>query len=80
MEINFSRPCGTRAVADEDPALKRRAIVGLSLWDGDGFCFGRWVAVCQHPDSLGLAHFQLSRGDERRAKIILRWTFGAFGG
>ena len=46
----------------------------------DGFCLGRWVAVRQHPDSLGLAHFRLSRGDERRAKIILRWTFGAFGG
>jgi hypothetical protein len=37
------------------------------------------LAVRQHPDSLGLAHFRLSRWDERRAKIILRWTFGAFG-
>jgi hypothetical protein len=37
------------------------------------------LAVRQHPDSLGLAHFRLARWDERRAKIILRWTFGAFG-
>jgi hypothetical protein len=27
----FSRPCGTRAGADEYPALKRRAILGSSL-------------------------------------------------
>jgi len=39
----FSRPGGTRADADGYPALKHRAIVGLSLWDGDGFCLGRWV-------------------------------------
>jgi len=37
------------------------------------------VAVRQLPESLGLAHFRLSRGVERRAKIILRWTFGAIG-
>jgi len=37
----------------EDPALKRRAIVGLSLWDGDGFGFGRMVAA--RKDLLSLA-------------------------
>ena len=31
VEMNFSRPGGTLAGADDDPALKRRAIVGLSL-------------------------------------------------
>jgi hypothetical protein len=31
VEMNFSRPGGTHAGADDDPALKRRAIVGLSL-------------------------------------------------
>jgi hypothetical protein len=31
-----SRPCGTCAGADEYPALKRRAIVGLSRWDERG--------------------------------------------
>jgi hypothetical protein len=30
----FSRPCGTCAGADGYPALKRRAIIGLSPWDG----------------------------------------------
>jgi hypothetical protein len=34
--MKFSRPCGTRAGADEYPALKRRAIVGLSRWDERG--------------------------------------------
>lgn len=29
----FNRPGGTCADADADPALKRRAIVGLSRWD-----------------------------------------------
>ena len=29
----FSHPVGTRADADDDPALKRRAIVGLPRWD-----------------------------------------------
>jgi hypothetical protein len=37
------------------------------------------VAVRPHPDILSLAHFRLSREDERRAKIILLWTFGAIG-
>ena len=32
----FCRPCGTRAGANDDPALKRRAIVGLSRWDERG--------------------------------------------
>jgi hypothetical protein len=36
MRHPFSRPCGTRAGADEYPALKRRAIVGLSRWDEHG--------------------------------------------
>jgi hypothetical protein len=45
----------------------------------DRFSFGRLVAVSQHPDSLGLAYFRLSRWDEHRAKIILRWTFSAIG-
>jgi hypothetical protein len=31
------------------------------------------------PDTLCLANFRLSIWDERRAKIILRWTFGAIG-
>jgi len=29
--MNFSRPGGTHAGDNDDPALKRRAIVGLSL-------------------------------------------------
>jgi hypothetical protein len=29
--MNFSRPGGTHAGTNDDPALKRRAIVGLSL-------------------------------------------------
>jgi len=33
---SFSRPGGTRADADDDPALKRRAIIGMSLWDKRG--------------------------------------------
>jgi len=33
----FSRPCGTRAGDGRYPALKRRAIAGLSLWDGKQF-------------------------------------------
>jgi hypothetical protein len=33
MRHPFSRPNGTCAGADEDPALKRRAIIGLSRWD-----------------------------------------------
>src|ERR1035437_8878999 len=36
MRWAFSRPGGTLAGADDDPALKRRAIVGLSRWDEDG--------------------------------------------
>jgi hypothetical protein len=32
----FSRPGGTLAGAGDDPALKRRAIVGLSRWDEGG--------------------------------------------
>ena len=32
----FSRPGGTLAGAGENPALKRRAIVGLSRWDEAG--------------------------------------------
>jgi len=52
--------------------------IGTTRAPGTDF-FGRVVAVRQHPDSLGLAHFRLSRRDERRAKISLRWTFGAFG-
>jgi len=31
--MNFSRPCGTHSSDAGDPALKRRAIVGLSRWD-----------------------------------------------
>ena len=31
VEMNFSRPGGTHAGANDDPALKRRTIVGLSL-------------------------------------------------
>ena len=31
--VEMSRPGGTRAGGDVDQALKRRAIVGLSLWD-----------------------------------------------
>jgi hypothetical protein len=62
----FSRPDGTRDDDDGYPALKRRAIVGLSLWEGDGFCIGRLVGVRQHPDTLCLANFRLSRWDERR--------------
>jgi len=31
VEMNFSRPGGTHVGGDDDPALKRRAIVGLSL-------------------------------------------------
>jgi hypothetical protein len=30
------------------------------------------LAVRQHPDTLCLAYFRFSRGDERRAKIILQ--------
>jgi hypothetical protein len=30
--MKFSRPGGTCADADNDPALKRRAIFGLSRW------------------------------------------------
>jgi hypothetical protein len=30
---SFSRPGGTYAGADADPAFKRRAIAGLSRWD-----------------------------------------------
>jgi len=44
----------------------------------DGFCFGRWVAVRQLPDSLGLAHFRLSRWDERRCQMQFGldvWSF-----
>jgi hypothetical protein len=48
--------------------------IGTIRAPGPGFCFGRMVAVRPHPDALGLAHFRLSRWDERRAKIILRWT------
>jgi hypothetical protein len=33
---SFCRPYGTRADANDDPALKRRAIVGLSRWDERG--------------------------------------------
>jgi hypothetical protein len=33
MRHAFSRPGGTLADADDDPALKRRAIVALSRWD-----------------------------------------------
>ena len=36
MRHVFSRPGGTLAGAGENPALKRRAIVGLSRWDEDG--------------------------------------------
>ena len=31
--MNFSRPSGTHSFDAGDPALKRRAIVGLSRWD-----------------------------------------------
>jgi hypothetical protein len=37
--MKFSRPCGTYADAGNDPALKRRAIVGLSSWDDHGEVF-----------------------------------------
>jgi hypothetical protein len=36
MRRAFSRPGGTLADAGDDPALKRRAIVGLSRWDERG--------------------------------------------
>ena len=39
-----------------------------------------WLATLLRPGTGALRdHFRLARGDERRAKIILRWTFGAFG-
>ena len=36
MRRPVSRPGGTRAGADEYPALKRRAIIGLFRWDAGG--------------------------------------------
>jgi hypothetical protein len=33
VEVRFSRPCGTCFFDADDPALKRRAIIGLSRWD-----------------------------------------------
>ncbi len=36
MRRAFSRPGGTLAGAGDDPALKRRAIVGMSRWDEAG--------------------------------------------
>jgi hypothetical protein len=39
-----------------------------------------WLATLLRPGTGALrSHFRLSRGDERRAKIILRWSFGAIG-
>jgi len=44
VEMNFSRPGGTHAGGGDDPALKRRAIVGLSLP-------GRAKAAGSHPQT-----------------------------
>ena len=71
MRHAFSRPGGTLADAGDDPALKCRAIVGLSRWDEDGRAPqqspngwpGARVAVCKDP-----------------ANGSLRWTKGAKGG
>jgi len=48
-----SRPCGTYADADNDPALKRRAIVGLSRWDERK----RSVAVPGHSNARTATRF-----------------------
>jgi hypothetical protein len=37
MRRPFSRPCGTFPSDASTPALKRRAIIGLSRWDWNGF-------------------------------------------
>jgi hypothetical protein len=48
MEMNFSRPGGTHANADDDPALKRRAIFGLSRWDECGSAPDAVIHRCQN--------------------------------
>jgi hypothetical protein len=48
-----SRPCGTYAGADNDPALKRRAIFGLSRWDEQK----RSVAVPGHSNARTATRF-----------------------
>jgi hypothetical protein len=48
-----SRPCGTYADADNDPALKRRAIFRLSRWDEQK----RSVAVPGHSNARTATRF-----------------------
>jgi hypothetical protein len=90
----FSRPCGTYTDAGNDPALKRRAIFGLSRWDEQQ----RSVAVPGHSNArtatrfgqtdAGLLCHVAAPGDGRTpagkktaaAKISLEWTTGVSGG
>jgi hypothetical protein len=63
----FSRPGGTRAGADDNPALKRRAIVALSRWDKGG-------RDAENGNRDGRApHFRMPQGQRvalaRRAKL-----------
>ncbi len=41
--MEFSRPDGTHAGADDDPAMNRRAIAGLSRWDERGTDMSRRI-------------------------------------
>jgi hypothetical protein len=64
VEMNFSRPGGTHAGANDDPALKRRAIIGLSLP-------GRAKADVAHPRDGAEGNLF--------PEFILGWTIGAIG-
>jgi len=51
---------------------KHPALVGLR-------CSAAQISGRRSSTALPNTHLRLARGDERRAKIILRWTFGAIG-
>jgi hypothetical protein len=63
----FSRPGGTLAGAGDDPALKRRAIVGLSRWDEGGRDAGNGHRDGRAPQP----------SPSRAANGSLGWTNGA---
>ncbi len=60
-----SRPAGTRAGADDDPALKRRAIVGLSRWDEPG--------ALRHPGENCRCQNQFGMADWDRGWLKFYW-------
>ncbi|MGB7747796.1 MAG: hypothetical protein WBN75_10970 [Verrucomicrobiia bacterium] len=70
--MKFSRPGGTHAGGDDDPALKRRAIIGLSRWDEENAAAGVSPLIIPagekfEPTHVGCYGFPNSAGATGRA-------------